>query len=180
MKKIVLFQMNQLGDLLFSLPVIKAIRENSKIEIYSVIKPAFAPILLSAGLINGTIDKQKSFFDLVKDLKSHNFDTALLFSESPSSLLSAYFAGIKHRFGFDSASLSFLLTQKAQKTGVPSIINNHRLGIKAGLTNIKEDYTDIIVIPDENIQNVQKWFNDKRINPKNTIALSPGSAKKKE
>jgi ADP-heptose:LPS heptosyltransferase len=172
--------MNQLGDLLFSLPVLDAIRHQTTDEIYSIVKPSLAPLLKATNLVDATFDKDQPFLSLLKELRQHNFDKALLFSESPSSLLAAYFSKIKNTIGFNTASLSFLLKQKVQRTGVPSIINNRKLGLAAGLENIKQDYTDIVIIPAENTKNVLQWFADKKIDPQNTIALSPSTSKNRK
>jgi ADP-heptose:LPS heptosyltransferase len=172
--------MNQLGDLLFSLPALKAARQETDAQIYSVIKPAFLPLLETCGLIDGSINKDQSILKLIKEIRQNNFTSALLFSESPSSLLSAYFSKINERIGFETASFNFLLTKKVQKTGVPSIENNNRLCASFGLKNISSDYVNILKIPNKNFDNVYKWFESVRINPKKTIALSPGSSKKRK
>ncbi|MDR3112983.1 MAG: hypothetical protein LBU09_01225, partial [Endomicrobium sp.] len=124
MEKTVFFHMNQLGDLLFSLPVLKAAKERGGTKIYSVVKSGLAPLLAASGLTDGFIPKETPFFELIKTLKRESFDKAVLFSESPFSLMSAFAAGIKERAGFETASLSFLLTKKAKRNGVPSIYNN--------------------------------------------------------
>ncbi|MDR3244078.1 MAG: glycosyltransferase family 9 protein [Elusimicrobiota bacterium] len=180
MKKTVFFNMNQLGDLLFALPIIKAAKDRGDSYIYSIVPPALSPILEASGLIDGFIDKKMPLFKLIKEIKTHHFDKAILFSESPSSLLAAYFAQIKERIGFKSASLNFLLTKKALKTGVPSLINNKRLAAAADLTDIKDDYTDIIKIPQKNIDEVKIWLANNGLNPQNSIVFSTGASKKRK
>jgi heptosyltransferase-2 len=180
MSKTVFFMMNQLGDLMFALPVIKACRQQTNSQIFCVVKSQLAPLLISAGLIDGTIDKGQCFLKLVKEIKSHNFNNALLFSESPSSILAAFLSGIKNKIGFKSASLNFLLNKKVKKTGVPSIINNCRLGFDSGLGDIPKDYLGILKIPAENFQNISNWFADKKIDPSKTFAISTGSSKKRK
>lgn len=180
MEKIVFFHMNQLGDLLFSLPVIKAARDNGSVELFSVVSPALAPLLTSNNLVNGVISKKQPFFGLVKDLKKEKFDKAVLFSESPSSLAASFLSGAKERTGFKSSSLSFLLTKKLQRTGVPSLANNKALAAAAGFENVKGDYTGILKVPDANIENVNKWFKENGIDPKKTAAISIGASKKRQ
>lgn len=179
MDRMIFFHMNQLGDLLFSLPVLKAAKEESGAKIISVVKPSLAPLLTSSGLVDEIIPKEKALLGLVKNLKKENAGKAVLFSESPSSVFAAYFSGIKERVGFASASLSFLLTKKAKKTGVPSLFNNRELGIVSGFKNIKSDYTDILNIPQESVANVKEWFVENKIEPAKTIAVSTGASKKR-
>ncbi|MDR2396033.1 MAG: hypothetical protein LBD57_05480, partial [Endomicrobium sp.] len=168
MDKIVFFHMNQLGDLLFSLPVLKAIKEELNAKICSVVKPSLAPLLIASNLIDETVPKDRN---TIKFLRKYKANTAILFSESPSSLLCAYFANIKNRIGFKTASLSFLLTKKVKRVGVPSLFNNRELGFIAGLKTIPQDYTNILSIPKENIENVQKWFGDNNLDASKTIAI---------
>ena len=180
MDKIIFFHMNQLGDLLFSLPVLKAAKEESGAEIISVVKPSLAHLLISSGLADKIIPKEKSFFSLIKKLRKEKDAKGILFSESPSSILAAYFSAIKERTGFESASLSFLLTKKAKRNGVPSLANNRELGKTAGFKNIQNDYTGIIKIPEQNTKSVSKWFKENNLIPSQTIAISPGASKKRK
>jgi ADP-heptose:LPS heptosyltransferase len=177
MDKIVLFHMNQLGDLLFSLPVLKSVRQESTSQIYSVVKPDLAPLLVSSGLVDGIVSKDKNFINI---LRKQNFSKAILFSESPSSLISAFLSKIKERIGFNTAFLSFLLTKKAQRRGVPSLFNNRALGLAAGFKAIGQDYTDILSVPKENLDYVQKWFEHNNCDVSNTIAMSLGASKKRQ
>jgi ADP-heptose:LPS heptosyltransferase len=181
MDKIVFFNMNQLGDLLFALPAVKAAKSGGgkSAEVFCVVKSALSPLLTASGLIDGFIPKEPSFFNLVKNLKKEAFNKAVLFSESPFSLMSAFAAGIRERIGFETASLSFLLTKKSKRIGVPSIYNNFGLAKTAGFEDIPKDYCGILKIPEENISNVDKWFKEKSAG--GALAIAPcSSGKRKE
>jgi ADP-heptose:LPS heptosyltransferase len=177
MDKIIFFHMNQLGDLLFSLPVLKAVKQELNSKIYSVISPNLALLLTSAKLIDGIIPKNNISIKLVRN---ERFSKAVLFSESPSSVITAFFSGIKERIGFNTASLSFLLTKKARRSGVPSLFNNRELGFKLGLQTVQSDYTNILNIPKANLNNVQRWFEYNHIDSSKTIAISVGASKKRQ
>ena len=116
MDKIIFFNMNQIGDLLFALPVMKAARKQyPNTKIYCVIKENLKDLLISANVSDEIFVKGKTFKDkliLISRIKKENIDTAVLFSESPESLLTAFCSGIKNRIGFKTASLNFLLTKK--------------------------------------------------------------------
>jgi ADP-heptose:LPS heptosyltransferase len=169
--------MNQLGDLVFSLPVIKSAKQELNAKIYSVVNPSLSPLLTSSALADETMPKDKN---VVKFLRKEKIGKAVLFSESPSSLLYAYLSGIKSRIGFKTASLSFLLTKKAKRVGVPSLFNNEELGFAAGLKSIRQDYTGIIEIPKENVENVKKWFGYNNLDASKTIAVSIGASKRRQ
>ena len=180
MDNIVFLHMNQLGDLLFSLPVLKAAGDELNAKIYSVVKPGLAPLLQTSNLVDGVIPKERSVLKLIKNLKAGNFNKAVLFSESPSTVLSAYFSGIKDIAGFKTSSLKFLLTQKAQRKGVPSLYNNRNLGKLMGLKNIKSDYTDILRIPEDELNRADKWFSVNNIDKNKAVAVSVGASKKRK
>jgi ADP-heptose:LPS heptosyltransferase len=149
-------------------------------QVFSVVKPAYAPILQAAGLIDGYINKEQPLPNLIKELRQGKFDRAVLFSQSPSSLMAAFGAGIKHRAGFKTSSLSFLLNQKVEKIGVPSIDNDNRLSGAVGLKDVQKDYCGILNPPAENKRKAAQWFFENKVDPAKTIALSVGSSKKRK
>jgi ADP-heptose:LPS heptosyltransferase len=177
MDKIVFFHMNQLGDLLFSLPILKAAKQELNVKIYSVVKASLAPLLMASNLADETIPKYRN---IIKFFKKEKIRKAILFSESPSSLFYAYLSGAKSRIGFNTAYLSFLLTKKIKRVGAPSLFNNRKLGFAAGIKSIQQDYARIINIPEENIENVKKWFGDNNFDMSKTIAISIGASKRRQ
>lgn len=181
MKQIISFHMNQLGDLLFSLPVLKAIQNEMRdYEVFAVVKPSLAPLLTESGLASKIISKDKTLLKKVKIIRNTKSEKALLFSESPSMLITAYLSNIKERYGFKSASFSFFLTNKTLRNGVPSLANNILLGKNFGLKNIQKDYINIIKIPPSIEDIVNCWFETNLLDFKKTIAVSPGASKKRQ
>lgn len=184
MDKIIFFNMNQLGDLLFSLPIIKAVREQyPNITIYSVIRKNLAELLKQTCLIDKIFVKEKSLkskIKLISDIKKENIDVACLFSESPESLITAYFSKIKKRYGFRTASLKFLLTDTVEKKGVPSLTNNITLAKKLGINNIQKDYTNIIKVNNEIEKRTDIWLKNKNLENKNFVIISIGASKRRQ
>ncbi|MDR3275570.1 MAG: hypothetical protein LBS81_06465 [Endomicrobium sp.] len=177
MNKIIFFHMNQLGDLLFSLPVLQAAKQELNARICSVVRQDLSPLLISAGLVDEILPKGERF---IKSLRKEEFNKAVLFSESPRSLIAAYLLRIKERIGFKTSSLSFLLTKKVQRTGVPSLFNNIKLGFEIGLKTMRTDYTGILNIPSENLNNVKKWFKENKVDVSKTIAVSINASRKRQ
>lgn len=184
MDKIIFFHMNQLGDLLFSLPVVQAARKQyPDIKIYSVVRSNLAGLLNSTGLVDKIYIKEKSAskrIGLIKEIRKENIGTAVLFSESPESLISVFLSNIKKRVGFRTASLKFLLTDKAVKTGVPSLSNNIVLAETAGINNIQNNYTDIIKINSEAELAVLKWLQANNMSGKKFTVISPGASTRRQ
>ena len=184
MDKIIFFHMNQLGDLLFSLPVLKATRQKyPNVKIYCVARKNLANLLESTKLVDkiffkvGTLGSE---IDLNSDIIIEKIDTAVLFSESPETLLLAYFSKIKNRIGFKTASLKFLLTEKVEKIGVPSLNNNIVLAKAAGIDNVQKDYLNILNTDRENEVKVSFWLEDNKMLNKDFFVVSFGASKRRQ
>lgn len=184
MDKIIFFHMNQLGDLLFSLPVLKATRQKyPNIKIYCVARKNIAGLLQSTKLVDKVFFKVNSLgaeIDLIADIRKEKIDTALMFSESPETLLLAYFSKIKNRIGFKTASLNFLLTQKVEKRGVPSLNNNIVLAKAVGIDNVQKDYLNILKIDGESEVKISFWLDANNILNKDFIVVSVGASKRRQ
>ena len=184
MDKIIFFHMNQLGDLLFSLPVLKATKQKyPDIKIYCVARKNLAGLLESTKLVDKIFLKVGSLgaeIDLIADIRKEKIDTALMFSESPETLLLAYFSKIKNRIGFKTASLSFLLTEKVQKIGVPSLNNNIVLAKTVGIDNVQKDYLNILKIDGESEVKISFWLDANNILNKDFIVVSVGASKRRQ
>jgi len=184
MDKIIFFHMNQLGDLLFSLPVLKATRQKyPKIKIYCVARKNLAGLLKSTKLVDKIFLKVGSLgeeIDLISNIRKEKIDTALMFSESPETLLLAYFSKIKKRIGFKTASLNFLLTDKVEKIGVPSLNNNIVLAKSVGIDNIQKDYLNILEIDKENEVKISFWLEDNNMLDKEFIVVSIGASRRRQ
>ena len=184
MDKIIFFNMNQLGDLLFSLPVIKAVRELfPDIKIYSVIRKNLADLLNETKLVDKIFIKEKclkSRIKLISDIRKEKIDTACMFSESPETLITAFFSKIKTRVGFKTASLNFLLTDKAEKKGVPYLTNNIALAKKLGIKDIKTDYLNIIKINSETEKKNDIWLQNNNFENKKFVVISMGASKRRQ
>ncbi len=184
MDKIIFFNMNQIGDLLFALPVMKAAKvQYPNAKIYSVIKENLKDLLNSANVADEIFVKGKTFkekINLINKIKKENIQTAILFSESPESLLTAFCSGIKNRIGFETASLNFLLTKKSKKTGVPSLKNNISLATVANIKNIQTNYLNVINENSQSKEFVEKWLTENKLSKNNYIVISMGASAKRQ
>ena len=184
MDKIIFFHMNQLGDLLFSLPVLKATKQKfPNTKIYCVVRKNLAGLLQSTKLVDKIFLKGGNLsaeIDLIADIKKENIGTALMFSESPETLILAYLSKIKNRIGFKTSSLNFLLTKKVARIGVPSLDNNIALGKEIGLKNVQKDYLNILNIDKESNIRVSFWLEDNNLLNKDFIVVSFGASKRRQ
>ena len=152
--KIVCFHLNQVGDLAFSLPALKSLRDHfAGSSITSVVRPSLVDITRGAQLVDdilirrGGLGRSKS--DLIKELRTRRFDMAVVFSQSAECAILAYLSGAPCRVGFINTSAGFLLTEKVYFKHPPSTVNNLRLVESLGCAVTKSDYVGLLSATDE-------------------------------
>jgi lipopolysaccharide heptosyltransferase II len=120
-KRILVFNVNWLGDVLFSTPAIRNIRRNFPDSFIACVIPSRCyPILkdnpnLDEIIIFDEYDRHKGLLgkmDFIRLLKSKKFDTAYLLHRSFSRTLICRLADIPERIGHYTRKRGFLLTKK--------------------------------------------------------------------
>ncbi|MDI6827011.1 MAG: glycosyltransferase family 9 protein [Armatimonadota bacterium] len=144
-ESIVCFHLNQLGDLMFTLPAIYNLRSHfPDARIVSVARPAHRELLMLTGLVDNVIERPYGPFmakvRLALQLRREHFDFAVLFSMSPETFILAMLANPKAKVGFRGYRLNY----RANKIGPPSISNNLRLMQAIGCPIVKHDYVGLI------------------------------------
>jgi heptosyltransferase-2 len=176
---VLFFHMNQLGDLLFSIPAIEALRRRYPANRFiSIVPEPLAALLCATGLVDEVIAKPASLsgrLALIHKLRSAGCSAAVLFSESPESLLLARAANIPCRAGFASASLNMLLTDKVSRCGVPSLANNANLALHLEAQDVRTDYTGLLMPDADSMMIAGQWMKANGIEAQNTVVLSPGA-----
>jgi len=118
-KRILIINVNWLGDVLFSTPFIRAIRRKyPKAHIACMIVPRVKAMIelnpdLDEIIIYDEEKTHKNIFGkikLIKFLRSRKFDTAFILHRSFTRALIAYLSGIKTRVGYNTKKRAFLLT----------------------------------------------------------------------
>lgn len=130
--KIACFHMNQVGDFVFSIPLLKSLRETyPDAHITSVARPFLKGLFEMSGLVDDLIlrPKAKPLADLqvIRELRNNHCDLGVLISQSPGNILLAYCGGVKRRVGFSHSDLPFLLTEKVEFENPPSVYNNLKM-----------------------------------------------------
>ncbi|MEW6171112.1 MAG: lipopolysaccharide heptosyltransferase II [Candidatus Omnitrophota bacterium] len=185
MKKILIFNLNWLGDCLFSTPAIRAIRKAYPDSYIAVVIPKNCfEILEGNPNINEIIfydDKSihKSVFSKLKfiqDLKVKHFDIAILFHRSFTRALLVYLAGIKERIGYERKKRDFLLTKKIPFVERDSLHRiDYFLNLVDAWTLIKtKDKKYDFFIPQEAREYINEFLKDKVTHSDYLIVLNPG------
>jgi len=184
-KRILIFNVNWLGDVLFSSATIRNIRRNYPDSyIASVIPSRCYPVLKGNPYLDEVIifdekDRHKGVLEklnFVSQLKKKNFDTVFLLHRSLSRALICRLAGISQRIGHYTKKRAFLLTKKIMPPKKDSL---HRIDYyldvieKAGL-RIEDRYLDFSFTPQDQEQ-VDNFFKKNLLKTQDfVVVINPG------
>jgi ADP-heptose:LPS heptosyltransferase len=184
-KRILIFNVNWLGDVLFSTATIRNIRRNFPGSFIACIIPSRCyPVLkgnpnLDEIIIFDENDRHKSIFErfnFIRSLREKNFDLVFLLHRSFSRALICRLAGIPKRIGHYTKKRSFLLTQKIMPPPKDSL---HRIDYylniieDAGL-KIEDRYTEFY-FSEEDAESVREFLSKNSVSDKDfLVAINPG------
>ena len=155
-KRILIFNVNWLGDVLFSTATIRNIRRNFPESYIACVIPSSCYLVLKGNphldeiIIFDEKDRHKSMIsrlNFVKLLKSKKFDMVFLLHRSLTRALICRLAGIPKRIGYYTKKRGFLLTKKIT---MPKIDTIHRIDFylniieKAGL-KVEDRYAEFFI-----------------------------------
>jgi lipopolysaccharide heptosyltransferase II len=184
-KRILIFNVNWLGDVLFSTAAIRNIRYNyPQSFIACIIPPRCLAVLEGNENLNEIIvfdeaGQHKGIFGkigFVLELRKRKFDVVFLLHRSFSRALITMLAGIRERIGYYTSKRSFVLTKKFI---APELTSVHRIEyylnlIKlAGLT-VRDRHTDFFVT-NRDMESVEEFLVKHSINEDDfLVGINPG------
>ena len=184
-KKILIFNVNWLGDVLFSTATIRNIRRNYPDSFIACIIPSRCyPILKGNPYLDEIIifdekERQRSSLAklrFVQLLKTKKFDVVFLLHRSFTRALICRLAGIPQRIGYYTKKRGFLLTKRIKPVGRDTL---HRIDYylniieKAGL-KVEDRYLEFF-IDDTDVKFVEDFLNKKSIGKDDfLVAINPG------
>ena len=188
-KRIIVKEVNWLGDVVMSLPALRAVRRSfPEAHLAILIKRELAgffdgvrwldeviPYSVAPGL-RGIADR----LSIVRTVRSRNFDLAVLFPNSFESALWMTMAGVPRRAGYIKDARGPLLTLKA--TPPPDAMSGHQ--VHYWLAMVREtigavgDAQDFALEPSEPlIQKMRTWFEGhRRRKDSRIVAIAPAAA----
>jgi heptosyltransferase I len=183
MKRILIVNVNWLGDTLFATPLIRAVREKYPGAYIAILThPRCYKMLEGNPHINEIIiyDEKKqhrsllSRFSIISHLRSEKFDTAFILKKSLSRTLLLLFSKIPRRIGYGSKRAGFLLTKKAKAPhkGLHKVEYFLNLARAAGIEAENKNYE--IFISDSDVMNGEEILRDAGIKDKKFIVLNAG------
>jgi ADP-heptose:LPS heptosyltransferase len=150
-KKLCVIHLNQIGDLLFSLPFLKALRESTPSAIvHSVIRPHLKDLLAHSPFVDQLLIREKGIkkgFILLDQLRKNRYDLLVTLSRSEECFFLTTLSGARVKAGFSHFPWDFGLDLKEKTEGPPSVSNNMRLLKRLNIEAKKNDYVGLIHIP---------------------------------
>ncbi len=120
LKKILVFKISSLGDVVLCVPSLRALRERYKNACIKILVDLrFREVLDNCPYVDEIItcdfklrDRFMGFLRLAERLRAENFDISIDLQNSRRSHILAFLGAINERFGYANGKLSFLLNRK--------------------------------------------------------------------
>lgn len=149
-RRIATFHLNGLGDLLFTLPALRALRETfPRAVLCSVVRPAFVPLLRDSPLLDEVVPRPRGPWSkpaLIARLRARPIDLAVAFSQSGPATLLARLCGAPVRVGFTGAHFPNLLTHRVPRQGPPCLERHLDLVRALGCRTARHDYGGLVPV----------------------------------
>jgi heptosyltransferase-1 len=180
-RRIAAFHLNQVGDLIFSLPTLEALQSRfPEAEIISILRPNLAELMQASPYIDGMLVRSGGLMAearLARELRARGFDLAVAFSQSASTVLQALGCGAAKRIGFVDADLSFLLSHKVHLRGLPWPGKLARLAMCLGADAPRTSYVGMLAISPACRERAQRLLGNCGVEDGARIAaIAPGAS----
>ncbi len=184
-KRVLVFHLNQIGDLMFTLPALKALREAyPEAHITSVLRPHLAGLVSESGFVDEILHRpspaMQAAVGLGLKLRESRPDMAVAFSQSATMALCARLSGARHRVGYVDSELAGFLTHRIQVRGIPCPEKVMRLVRGLGLHASKTDYVGLARLSQEDWEYGDGLLAEQELEGDGPlIALAPGESSNK-
>lgn len=173
-KKICIIHLNQIGDLVFSLPLLKALKENfPDASIHSVLKPHLQVLLINSPYVDHIIPRESSFKakrELLKSIRKNRYDLLVSLAKSEECLILTALSKARVKVGFSHFPWDLCLDIKDNVEGHNSWYNNAKLLKRLKVNVSKNDYVGLL--------NLDKNESDLSL-PDKFVIISPGASQRR-
>lgn len=173
-KKICIIHLNQIGDLVFSLPLLKALKDNfPDASIHSVVRPNLKELLIDSPYVDSIITRESGFKaqrELLKTIRKNRYDLLISLSTSEECLTLAALSKAQVKVGFSRFPWNMCFNIRDTIEGHNSWYNNAKLLKRLNINVTKNDYVGLINI----------GTNESDISlPRKFAIISPGASRKR-
>lgn len=171
MERIGIIHLNQIGDMVFALPLLKAVRDYyAGAEICSVVKPNLRELLEGSGYVDRILLKEDGLAakaKLATSLHRMRLDLLICLARSQEGLLLSAASGSRTKAGFAHFPWDLTLDVKENVEGHNCWYNNAKLLRALGIPIIQDNYVGLLRIKGEE---------PARDLPERYVVLSPGAS----
>jgi len=183
--RIVTFHLNQVGDLLFSLPGLASLRAGFPgAQITAVVRPSLTSLLRSSDLVDSTIERVRggllAKMRLIRQLRREKFHIAVSFSQAEECVLLSRFSGAAVRAGFSGGHFASVFTIQAEKVGPPSTVNNLRLVGALGCPVVQDTYVGLVKLNQDDLNDALELLRKAGVSlDRPLVVLGPGTSRRR-
>ena len=178
-RKICVLHLNQIGDLVFSLPLLKALREfYPRAEIHSVVRPHLEELLQDSPHVDMAVQRKRGILNdlrLLSEIRRTRYDLVISLSDSPSCLMMGGLSGAKGRVGFRHFPWDAGLNMKEAAEGYHSRRNDLKLLKRLNIPVAQMDYVGLLTLRERKDAegSMESWWS--RIGD-HYVVLAPGTS----
>ncbi len=147
-RKICVIHLNQIGDLVFSLPLLKALRDHyPDAGIHSVARPSLQGLLKDSPFVDRVIKRGDSLLSRVSllwSLRRERYDLLISLPRSEEALILAGLSGARVKAGFTHWPWDMGLDVKEVIQGHNSWFNNARVLDRLGIPVFQNNYVGLL------------------------------------
>jgi len=148
-RKLCVIHLNQLGDLVFSLPLLKALKEKyPDSEIHSIIKPQLAELVSLSPYVDRILLRKSGLrekLSLLRKVRQNEYDVVISLSNSEECLFLTALSKARVKVGFSHFPWDVVLDIKERVEGHHGWHNNLRLLERLDVKVQKRDYVGLII-----------------------------------
>jgi len=147
-RAICVIHLNQIGDLVFSLPLLYALRENfPDAVIHCVVKPYLRGLLEHSPYVDAVLLRTSGLRErvrLIREIRRSRYDMLISLSESEECLLLTALSNARLKAGFSRFPWDAALHIKERVEGHHGWYNNRKLLRKLNVRIVKDDYVGLL------------------------------------
>jgi len=151
-RRIVVIHLNQIGDLVFSLPLLHSLHQHCpQAEIVSILKPGLTGLLEGSASVDRLMPKQDGLsarLRLMRDLRRLAPDLLISLPRSEEAFLLTMFSRAKIKAGFANFPWDMTLDVKEHIEGHNSWYNNAKLLKGLGIPIAQDSYVGLLQVRD--------------------------------
>ena len=149
-QKICVIHLNQIGDLVFSLPVLKALKGNYPgAVLHCVVKPYLKGLLIDSPFVDDIVIRPDGIagrMSLAQTIRRNRYDLLISLARSEEAMLTTALSSAGIKAGFVHFPWDFALHVKETVAGHNCWKNNARLLRKLGIHIEKNDYVGLLSV----------------------------------